>query len=811
MVLSRIANISIPRNPNFTGRETTLTELADGFNSDDHHTAIQVIKGMGGVGKTQVALEFAYRYGSAYRVIWWLNAADESVLASDYAAFAVAADLPEKTASRPTAIAAVRQWLESNQGWLFIFDSVKQPQEVHDYLPCEPSGQILLTSRHQVWEKRFRALHLDAWPHAEAVSFLVRRTTLENTPDAENIAGTMKNLPLALEHAGAWIAANESDCAGYLKLIDARHRQLWENRNPPLNYPDTVGTTCCLSVEKVEAEIPIGVLVLNLCAFFASHDIPLRLIQAASAHVSTELSALLMDMTVLDEGIDVLNRYALVDRRPDGLSIHRLVQVAIQDHLSAAERKLWSNVAVRALNTVFVVDDGKPVSSQAGPSLLAHSRIAIAHADKYEVAQDATADLLDKIGVYLHRCNLFAEAQPLFHRAISTYEARLGDHHPDVAAVINNLAAMHLDWQNDAEAEQLWQRSMQILETQLGADHLDVAVILNNMAALRHGQGRPGEAVTLLRRALEIQASRLGTDHLSVAGSLSNLGTVLHDQGEYTEAETLLRRALKIQETRLGDDHLSIAVSLSNLGLLLHDQGMYTEAETLLRRALKIQETRLGSDHPDMAVAASNLASVLLDQDKMTDAETLLRRALKIQETRLGDDHPDVALIVNNLAEVLHEQGRYGDADPLYRRALKIHEDRLGDKHPQVATELNNLATMLHEQGDHAGAEPLYRRALEIYESHYGNHHSEVATSLNNLAALLEEQGKPADAKPLYHRALAIRQAQLGDDHPDVAASLANLATLLRKQGDTETADDLLHRIPVHYLQTLEPDPNLSG
>ncbi len=807
--MTDITNLPIPRNPYFSGRETTLTELADRFNSDDHGTSIQVIKGMSGVGKTQIALEYAYRHASAYQVIWWVNAADELTLAADYAAFAVAADLPEKALKRETAIAAVRHWMEANSGWLFIFDGVKQPQDVHDYLPRQTVGHILLTSRHQVWEKSFRGLNLYTWPRTEAISFLARRTNLSSTQDADGIAEILKDLPLALEHAAAWIAANGFDYAEYLKVFDASHRQLWENRNPPLDYPETLGTTCSLSVEKVHAEIPICVLVLNLCAFFASHDIPLKLIQAASTHVSTEFSTVFTDRNRLDDGIDLLNRYALVERRPDGLCMHRLVQKAVQGRLNAAERKLWCDVAVRAVNSVFAVEVLRPVLPQAGPALIAHAQNAIAFADKNEVAQDATADLLDKIGVYLHRCNLFAEAQPLFLRAIRIYETRLGNHHPDVAAVINNLAALHRDWQNDADAEQLWQRSLQILETQFGADHLDVAIVLSNLASLRHGQGRPSEALPLLHRALEIQESRLGRDHLSVAGSLSNLGELLHDQDEYTEAEILLRRALTIQETHLGDDHPSIVHSLSRLGILLHDQGKYIEAEPLLRRALTIQETRLGDDHPDTAVAANNLASLLLDRDKLTEAESLLRRALTIQETHLDDDHLDAALSVNNLAEVLHEQGRAGDAEPFYRRALEIYECRLGDTHPQVATGLNNLAIALHEQGDLTGAEPLYRRALGINESHYGNDHLAVATSLNNLAALLEEQEKLAEAEAIYRRALSIGTAQLGDAHPDVAATLANLARLSRKLGDTKTGDALLGQIPVYFLQGRHPDPNL--
>jgi tetratricopeptide (TPR) repeat protein len=805
--LPPICNMPLPRNPYFTGRKSTLSKLRADFDADRHTVSTQVVKGLGGIGKTQIALEFAYRYASDYQAIWWVRAEDPDFLSSDYASFATALNLPEKKNKRPEIIiSGVNRWLEKNRDWLLILDNVKKPKDISGYLPRNTSGNILITSRHQVWEKWCRSLTIEFWPRNESVKFVTRRIKGSSLSDAALIAEALSDLPLALEQAGACIDAAGIACAAYLTLFKAQHRELWENEDPPVNYPDTIGTTASLALEKLKVESPASAWILNLCSFLGSNDIPLDVIRGASKHVSEELSTFFSDPEILNSAINALTQYALAEKRQERLYIHHLIQSVIRDRLTSAEQKLWSSVAVRAVNTVFPDALVPNTDYQSEVSrLIYNGRAAIEHAGSYGIAPDISADLLDKIGVYLQGCGRLSEAEPYFHRAIKKFESHLGTSHPDVAAVVNNLATLYRDQNRYSDAEPLLRRTLALTEKQLISDHPDVAASLNNLAVLLHDQGKNAEAEPLLQRALEISASQFGNDHLSVASNAGNLGLLLHDQGRYAKAESSMRHALRIIETQLGADHPQTATSLNNLAVLLNDQGKYADAEPLLQRALEINDLRMGSDHLETAVSLMNLAVVFQDQGKFADAEPLFRRALKIREEKLGADHPDVAISLRQLAELFHDQGRLDDAKPLYQRAIKIQEAKVEMKGGDFATSLNNLALLYHELGQYTEAEPLFRRALDIKEKQLGTGHPDVAVSLNNLAFLYHELGQYTEAEPLFRRALEIREKQLGSDHPDVATSIVNLSELLKKQAQAEAADALLNRIPTYYSQKLEP------
>ena len=340
----------------------------------------------------------------------------------------------------------------------------------------------------------------------------------------------------------------------------------------------------------------------------------------------------------------------------------------------------------------------------------------------------------------------------------------------------------------------LWERMLPVLERALGAEHPDVAASLNNLAALYQSQGKYDEAERLYRRALANQEMVLGPAHPHVGTSLNNLAAVYQSQGKDGDAEVLYRRSLAIREKALGPKHPDVANSLNNLGEFYRRQGEYDEAERLYRRSLAIEERVLGPQHPDVAVSLNNLANLYHAQRKYDEAEPLLRRALAIKERALGPQHLRVATSLGSLAELYHNQGRYDEAEPFFRRALAVWEKALGPEHPNVATELNNLAGLYYDQGKYAAAEPLYQRALGILEKVRGPEHPDVATSLGNLALLYDSQGKSDEAEPLFRRALAVWEKALGPEHPDLIARLNKLAWLYFHQGKYGEAESLLRR-----------------
>ncbi|MGH9837545.1 MAG: tetratricopeptide repeat protein [Blastocatellia bacterium] len=390
--------------------------------------------------------------------------------------------------------------------------------------------------------------------------------------------------------------------------------------------------------------------------------------------------------------------------------------------------------------------------------------------------------------IRLYRAGKYGEARPLAERALEIREKSLGPEHIEVAAALNNLAAVYSAQGDYAKAETLHQRVLTIREKALGPEHPDVARSLNNLANLNYNKGDYEKVETLYQRALAILEKVLGPEHPDVAAALNNLAILYNTQGAYTRAELLFQRALAIREKTLGPEHLDVAGSLNNLGILYQDRGDYAKAESFYQPALAIQEKSLGPNHPLVALTLNNLANLSNDKGDYAKAETLHQRALTIREKAFGPNNPLVATSLDNLALTYRANGEYAKAETLHQRALAIKEKALGPQHPEVALSLTNLATVYGTVGDYAKVAPLFQRALDIREKVLGPEHPLVALSLHNLAAIYSIEGDYARAEPLYQRALAIREKSLGQEHPFVASSLNNLAKLYAAKNEATQA-----------------------
>ena len=731
-------NVPFQRNPNFTGREDILTELREQFGSSNK----QIIHGLGGVGKSQIANEYCYRNAGDYDVVWWLRAENASSLATDYASLAgqKALNLPERGEQElEVIIKAVRDELNHRKKWLLIFDNACDYESIRSYLPQASSGHILITTQNPDGRQIGVPRKIETWTRPESIAFLKHRTGQEHDKDAGELADALGDLPLALEQAGAYIENSGISIAKYLELYKNRRAALRKDESAPHDHPESVDVTFTLSIEKAREREPLAVTVLNLCSVVAPDMIPKKLLAACGEHLSQEDGGALQDELILNRAIAALRKYSLLSVEPEHVSIHRLVQPVAQERAGEEAISRYRGIMLGVLSKQF------PDEGYNNPACWPECEQLLAHAEKIAVESEPseeTATLLNSMGVYYHGRAFYSKAEPLYRRALKIREEQLGGEHPSVATSLNNLALLLYAQGKYAEAEPLYRRALKIKEDQLGGEHPSIATSLNNLAGLLKAQGKYAEAEPLYRRALKIREEQLGGDHPNVAQGLNNLAALLDDQGKYAEAEPLYRRALKICEEQLGGEHPDVASSLNNLAALLYAQGKYGEAEPLYRRSLKIREEQLGGDHPSVATSLNNLAGLLDEQGKYAEAEALYRRSLKIWEEQLGGEHPDVAQGLNNLAGLLYAQGKYGEAEPLYRRALGIVEEQLGREHPYVATSLNNLAALLYAQGKYAEAEPLYRRAVQICERSLGESHPETITMKNNLAALQKRMKK---------------------------------------------------------------------
>jgi tetratricopeptide (TPR) repeat protein len=758
-------NIPYQRNPFFTGREDVLSQLHQTL-SIDTTVALshpQGISGLGGIGKTQTALEYAYRHQTEYNAVLWVRADSVASLTSSLVELARVLGLPERhEQDQEIIVQAVLRWFRLHTDWLLIYDNIDDLSMAEPFLPKAGSGHLLLTTRAhalgglaerldiQKMEPEIGAWLLLRRANIIAIKAVLNMATSEDQSVARAISQELDGLPLALDQAGAYIKETPCLLSDYVSLYRTRRGDILPKRGSfDQDYPASVATTWSLSFEKVSQANPASAELLDFCAFLAPDPIPETLITQGAQHLPPILQKAVVHPPQFDRVISTLLAYSLLHRESsnDTVSVHRLVQAILKDQMDEPSRHQWAQRDVRAVNAAF-----PEVEFETWPQcerLLPHALLCATWIEQEQMTFPEASRLLNQTGDYLKERARYAEAEPLYQRALSIREQQLGALHPNTAFSLNNLALLYDDQGKDEQAEPLVVRALAIYEQQLGPEHPHTASILIHLGYIYRHQGKYEQAEPLLKRALAIDTKAYGTEHPNTALSLNNLALLYQDQGKYSQAEPLYQRALSIREQQLGPEHPSTALSLNNLALLYHHQGKYEQAEPLYERALSIYEQQVGPLHPNTAGSLNNLANLYQDQGKYEQAEPLYQRALAISEQQLGPEHPNTANSLNNLAGLYRAQGKYEQAEPLLKRAFSIDEKTLGPEHPDLATDLNNLAALYFGQGKYAQAEPLFKRALAIYERILGPQHPTTQRIQANSARLLRTMGRDAEATAL--------------------------------------------------------------
>jgi tetratricopeptide (TPR) repeat protein len=761
--------------PGFAGREEALAALSAALSRDG---TIAIVQGLGGVGKSSVAREFAWRNREHFSVIWWLNAENENGIVEGLLRLgSLFVRGLEQHADRR---AAGQQVVTSMLGGfakpvLLVFDNLDDEQLLHAWRPR--TGSVLATSRNAAWGADITIVPLHSWQLDTAIGYLQResaRTDLTES-DAREIAEALGALPLALAHAAASLRGMRMVTPGrYLERIG----QHLKNAPRGAEYPQSVFATFTAAIAQAEKEAAGAAAVLAFAASFAPDAIPDELFRQSVEYYPAELHAAISDDFRLDEALGALDRLSLLafSEASRTYSMHRLVQLAALDTIG--DTKLgWRECAVAVADAAFPEPEFKqwPQCER----LLAHARAAL-DALPEAVAFLPAARLAQKCAIYLRERGDYASAEMLAKRELGTLEATYGTDHVEVATSLDELAVVLYRQARYDEANELRTRALRIQERTYGGDHLDVAKTLQGLANVAYEQTRYDEAESLHKRALTIREAALGVEHPDVARSLNDLANVAHELGNYDEAVSLYLRALEILENTLDSDHPLVPTLLNNLATSYEWQGRYAEAESVHTRALAMLEKVLGPDHPTVATSMHNLAIIYQLQERYDEAIALYTRALDIRERMLGPEHPDVARSLHELSIVYLRQARYDEAEPLQKRALAIREKTFGPEHYEVAMSLNDLARLREAQGRFEEAELLHARALAIREKALRQDHPDVAISLSALADLYARRARYHEAIDLYVRALAIREKAFGADHALTKAVRKELERLQR-------------------------------
>jgi tetratricopeptide (TPR) repeat protein/nucleoside phosphorylase len=839
------------RNKDFVGRESILAQLLErippGVDEDDcQRTAIE---GLGGVGKTQIALEAAFRVRDEHQdhSVFWVPAVDATSFENAYREIGRQLKVEGIDEDKADVRSLVKTALghERAGSWLLIVDNADdiellfgntETMALCDYLPFSRKGSILFTTRNHEAVVRLdiperNVIIAAEMSRAEAVELLQRSLKGNQTRDTKSttsLLDLLANLPLAIKQASAYMAKTGMSTTKYLDYCRLSDKNLirllskaFEDRGRYKSIRNPVATTWLISFNHISRGNQLAANYLRFMCFLAEKEIPLSLLPP----VDDELE--------VAEAIGTLKAYAFITEREESSSfdIHRLVRLAMQNWLDEeGEREMCITEVIQRLAEAFPFP--RYENRDVWTKYLPHAQTALEFREdstdeeaerrllfnvanshsilgKYQEAEQMhrqtlelkekvlgkehpdTLDTMNNLALVLDNRGKYEEAEHMHRLALEGSMKVLGKEHPDTLSSMNNLAIVLNSQGKYEEAEQMHRQTLELKEKVLGREHSKTLDSINNLALVLRRQGKYKEAEQMHRQTLELMEKLLGKEHPRTLDTMNNLANVLNGQGKYEEAEQMHRQTLELKEKVLGKEHPVTLNSMNNLANVLDDQGKYGEAEQMHRQTLELMEKVLGKERPVTLNSMNNLANVLDNQGKYEEAEQMHRRTLEPRERMLGKEHPDTLDSMNNLANVLDNQGKYGEAEQMHRQALELMEEILGKEHPNTLDSMNSLALVLRHQGKYEEAEQIHRQTLEPREKMLGKEHPDTLDSMNNLASVLQNQRKYEEAEQMHRQTLKLRDKVLGKEHPRTLNSMDNLALVLRRQGKYEEAEQM--------------------
>jgi tetratricopeptide (TPR) repeat protein len=765
----RLWNVPYPSNPFFVGRDKELALLHTRLNEGLSSSNIQAVVGLGGIGKTQVALRYAFRYREEYGAVFWVDAATLDTQVVSFSELLNLLELPVDIQNPELVKAAVKHWLNANGGWLLILDNADDLATARLALPQNTSGHIIMTSRPGNLDDVgvFSPVELDNLDEDDAVDFIYNRIQRSRDDTSELAAAKalvveLGCLPLALEQAGAYIKAKQAQLQDYLTSYLAQPIAVLERNGPRVGgYPSSVARTWMMNITEV-SENPATAEILTMSAFLAPDRIPTELLISGSTMLGSPLSDTLRnvdkDPLLLDELLEPLTRYSLIRRHVAdcSYSIHRLVQAVLQDNLDEGSYGKWIGRVADLLNYVFPRPDVP--NWELCSRLVSHGQLLVQRAVNTQLHTATIGRLANQIGLYLDTRGDLSSARTILESAINISKTHLGPDHSDTATSINNLADVCQTCGLFSKAEGLYKEALAIRERKLGSTHEDTLASINGIAGVYSSTGRYNDAERLFTHILNISIKVHGAYNTESANTLSNLALCLRRKGDHAGALANYELALPIIETARGPEHPNVAAILNNIGTIYRSIHDYEKAEKALLRALAISEKVLGAAHHYTATCLNSLASLYKDTQRYSEAEDLYHRAISADENLFGQEHPHTANAINNLGILYIYMLRYSEADAMLRRALLIREKVLGLEHPDVATSINNIANLLLEQHLYAESEPYFKKALVMREKVLGFYHIDTLRNMTEYIKVLRLLGRNSLATLVQAQLVARQQ-----------------------------------------------------
>ncbi|KAJ5661492.1 uncharacterized protein N7477_009108 [Penicillium maclennaniae] len=843
---SPLSTVPFRRDPDFVDRGTLLDQIHEKGSIPGSRIALI---GLGGVGKSQLAIEYCYRVRDQSPDTWvfWVHASNATRLEQSFRDIADQAKILGRHDPTVNIFQLVESWLQDGKRgkWLLILDNVdddgflRQPlatvqqglkigqtnaatKPLLEYLPRSPNGSIIITSRSQEVALKIvdhqDVLKIEPMNRSEALELLQRKLGLpEETPDILKLVEELEFMPLAIIQAAGYIVHRAPLCSvsQYLEMFRKSDREAtklldygaghlyrdWEAKSSIL-------VTWQISFDHIRRIRPSAADLLSLMSFFDRQGVFKNLLRiqgeikndsSSSEEIRFKYNDEDMDSTSesdadhdFGEDITTLRDFSFISINKDStvFTMHRLVQLTVRVWLKANRQlERWKEQFVMILWERFPT--GEYENWARCQSLFPHVKSAMSQRPKSQDSLEKWATLLYKGAWYAQESGNIAESRDMAYNSRKQRALLFGSEGEqtlDSTAMLANAHGLEGRWKR---AEQLEVQVMETRKMKLGADHPDTLTSMANLASTYGHQGRWEEAEQLEVQVMETSKTKLGADHPNTLIIISNLASTYRNQGRWEEAEQLEVQVIETYKTKLGADHPDTLMSIGNLASTFWNQGRWEEAEQLDVQVMETRKTKLGADHPDTLTSIGNLASTYRNQGRWKEAEQLQVQVMEISKTKLGADHPHTLRGMANLASTYRNQGRWEETEQLLVQVIEMSKTKLGADHPDTLMSMGNLASTFWNQGRWEEAEQLDVQVMETRKTKLGADHPDTLTSMGNLASTYRNQGRWEEAEQLQVQVMEINKTKLGADHPDTLRSMGNLASTFWNQGRFEEAEQL--------------------
>ena len=825
------------RNRHFTGRSKQLAELRQRLL--DASTAVigqpvMPLYGLGGVGKTEIAAEYAHRYRNDYNLCWWVRSEQQDLIVNSLLNLGRMMRLGDfRLDERDYSIELVIEALNRGEpfsNWLLIFDNASQAGMVSRYIPRGP-GHVIITSRDTHWRKALgvEGIEVAAFDLAETIEFLQRRVPalaeLEaedladsdwgHSPAAENerrlndateLANALDNLPVAADHAAAYLVETGASVRSYLALFYSNAHKLFA-ADVDIPYPRAVATTWTVSRQTISPEADA---LFQLLAFFAPEPIYEELLlQPGKVTAPTEpLQRVLNDPSEFRRAARELARFSLakINGVRNVIQVHRVVQAVTQGQLMREDAEAASELRAVAHSLLAASDPNAPDRDDSEEAY-ERSRQHIVASGALESPDPLVRRLIINQVRRLYRRGGFTESLNLGEAALARWQKIFSpDDRQTLALTVEVGSALRRTGGRWEEALKLNQATLSRLKNLFGEEDQTYLACARSYGIDLAILGRYEEALENDLRLLPLHERVSRPEHLDTLQLRNNIAISLRCLGRFEEALEYDKKTLAERELILGPADTGTLTSSFAIARDLRGLGRWQEALDMIRHVNELLDERRESWNQFRLLVAADFSASLRRMGFYPEAAQQGEFALKRYTEVLGDDDRDrlraATTIINDRRVVDDLSG----AQELGEQTVEAWQKIVGPDHPNAVAASANLAIVLRLRGNPTAARQLDEQALESFRRIFGERHPSPLVVMTNLASDLVAMGEVHEARQLGEQSLKLHQIVCGDSHPYTLATAANLAVDRRADGDVAGAQELHNQTIQRYRDTLGPE-----